>query len=229
MEQRNKHAAAGVEEGMEHESAGREDFEQLAQAHMSPLYSMAVRLTRHSQEAEDLVQETLMRAYRFFDKYEQGTNFKAWLFKILKNSFINRYRKAQKESDNVDFASIEDGLERLVDHSFREGHGGADPETIFMEGVLDGEIESALKALPEEYRMVLMMAVVEEMSYKEIAAALSCPIGTVMSRLHRARRLMQSRLVAYARKRGLVPPDTRSPTGNGTIVDLEGFRRKAGG
>jgi len=210
-------------------SETREDFERLALAHMSPLYNMAVRLTRRPAEAEDLVQETLLRAYRFFDKYEQGTNFKAWLFRILRNAFINRYRKSTREPDTVEFGAIEEGLERIVDSSFRGTRAaGTDPEQVFMDGVVDSEIESVLAELPDEYRMVLVMAVVEEMSYKEIAAALSCPIGTVMSRLHRARRLMQAGLLEYARKRGLVPPGGATTGEPGAdVVDIKRFRGKA--
>ncbi|HKY31941.1 MAG TPA: sigma-70 family RNA polymerase sigma factor [Candidatus Polarisedimenticolia bacterium] len=204
----------------------RGTFEQLARSHMRPLYTMAVRLTHNPQEAEDLVQETLLRAYRFFDKYEQGSNFKAWLFKILKNSFINRYRKGQQQPETVDFGAIEDGLESLVDVSAQGGQPPSpDPEKSFFDGVVDSEIEDALAGLPPEYRMVFLMAVQEEMSYKEIAAALSIPIGTVMSRLHRARRLMQARLLEYARRRGLVDP-TAEPSRPPDVVDIGRFRRK---
>ena len=199
-----------------------DSFEMLAQEHLHPLYSMAVRLTRQPQEAEDLVQETLLRAYRFFDKYERGTNFKAWIFKILKNVFINRYRKTQTEPDTVEFGAIEEGLESLVDNvSPGTQPAPVDPESILMRGVVDGEIEGALDELPPEYRMVLLMAVVEEMSYKEIAAALSIPIGTVMSRLHRARRLLQGRLVDYGRSRGLIPGRRDSSP----VADISRFRR----
>src|SRR5262249_10891332 len=152
-------------------------------------------LTRQPQEAEDLVQETLLRAYRFFDKFERGTNFKAWVFRILKNAFINRYRKEQREPDVVDFSSIEEGLERLGDDmSPGAPEAPSDREQTLLKGTLDSEIETAIGELPAEYRMVLLMSVVEEMSYKEIASALSIPIGTVMSRLHRARRQLQARL-----------------------------------
>jgi len=201
----------------------KESFERLAAAHLHPLYSMAVRLTRQPQEAEDLVQETLLRAYRFFDKFERGTNFKAWVFKILKNAFINRYRKAQKEPDTVDFDAIEEGLESLVADAPAGAPAPADPERVFFDKVIDGEIEKAIDELPAEFRMVLLMAVVEEMSYKEIATALSIPIGTVMSRLHRARRMLQGRLMEYGRERGMLPPEQKARPG---VVDLSRFREK---
>ena len=198
-------------------------FEQLARTHMRALYNMALRLTRNPQEAEDLVQDTLLRAYRFFSRYEQGTNFKAWVFKILKNAFINRYRKEQQVPETVDFAAIEEGLERLVEKSQPQGGAPASPEQQLLEGVVDEEIEEALRSLPEEYRMVFLMAIQHEMSYKEIAAALSIPIGTVMSRLHRARRLMQVRLVEYGRRRGLTD---EKPDAKDDIVDINRYRRK---
>jgi len=206
----------------------RGTFEQLAKSHMSALYNMALRLTRNPSEAEDLVQDTLLRAYRFFNRYEQGSNFKAWVFKILKNSFINRYRKDQQIPETVDFSAIEEGLERLVDESYREGGAPADPEQVFLSGVVDHEIEEALQSLPEEYRMVFLMAVQQEMSYKEIAAALSIPIGTVMSRLHRARRLMQARLTEYGRRRRLTGPESGPSAGapEGGVVDINRYRRK---
>jgi len=201
----------------------KESFERLAAAQLHPLYSMAMRLTRQPQEAEDLVQETLLRAFRFFDKFERGTNFKAWVFKILKNAFINRYRKAQQEPDTVDFDAIEEGLESLVADAPGGATGPTDPERVFFDSVIDGEIEKAIDELPADFRMVLLMAVVEEMSYKEIAAALSIPIGTVMSRLHRARRMLQGRLLDYGRQRGIVPPGRPDRP---DVVDISSYREK---
>ena len=209
-----------------------EAFEDLARANVHTLYNMAVRLTRRPQEAEDLVQDTLLRAYRFFDRYEKGTNFKAWILKILKNAFINRYRSAQREPDTVDFEAIEEGLERLMRPAPGTASPPIDPEQIFMRGVVDAEIDEALDRLPPEYRMVFIMAVVEEMSYKEIASALSIPIGTVMSRLHRARRLMQGRLMDYARRRGLLPAGQEAPApegaGGSNVIDIQSFRKQGG-
>lgn len=204
-----------------------ESFEQLARAHLNPLYNMAVRLVRQPAEAEDLVQETLIRAYRFFDRFEPGTNFKAWLFRILKNCFINRYRKSQREPDTVDMEGIQGGIERFIPAGrLAADSSEANPEQVFMSGVVDEEIEQALESLPPDYRMVLIMAVVEEMSYKEIAATLSIPIGTVMSRLHRARRQLQLGLLQYAKKRGLVKEVAGARKGPGAGDVIEFSKRK---
>jgi RNA polymerase sigma-70 factor (ECF subfamily) len=209
-------------------TGARGTFEQLAQATMGSLYTMALRLTRNPEEAQDLAQETLLRAYRFFDRYEQGSNFKAWLFRILKNAFINRYRKNQQIPETVDFGAIEEGLEHLVERDYRGTPSSPpDPERAFLEGLVDTEIEEALQALPPEYRMVFLMAVQEEMSYKEIAAALEIPIGTVMSRLHRARRMMQARLAEYGRRRGLTDGTSEGEGGAAEgVVDIRRYRRK---
>ncbi len=177
-----------------------EEFERVALVHLHSLYHMALRFTRNPADAEDLLQDTYVRAFRFFDRYQPGTNAKAWLFKILRNGFINRYRKAQKRPDEVDFSKIEETFESLLEP--RQRLPG--PEEELLSRSLDEPIEDALRALPEEYRSVLLLAVVEGFSYREIATTLDCPMGTVMSRLHRARKHMKSRLLSYARERGLV-------------------------
>jgi RNA polymerase sigma-70 factor (ECF subfamily) len=177
-----------------------EEFERVALVHVHSLYNMALRFTRNPAEAEDLLQDTLVRAFRFFHRYQPGTNAKAWLFKILRNGFINRYRRAQKRPEEVDFSKFEESFESALE--LRQRPKG--PEEELLERSLDEPIEAALRALPEEYRSVLLLAVVEDLSYREIAAALDCPIGTVMSRLHRARKHMKARLMDYARERGIV-------------------------
>jgi RNA polymerase sigma-70 factor (ECF subfamily) len=228
------------------DAGARGTFEQLARAQMDAIYNMALRLTRNPQEAEDLVQETLLRAYRFFDKYEQGSNFRAWMFRILKNSFINRYRKDHRAPDTVDFAAIEENLERWIEPGPASSTAPSDPEQILLRAAVDAEIEEAVQTLPPDYRMVFLMAIQEEMSYKEIAAALSIPIGTVMSRLHRARRLMQARLMDYGRRHGLTQASPADPShapgtaqsgedasgeppareGGDGVVDISRYRRK---
>jgi RNA polymerase sigma-70 factor (ECF subfamily) len=164
------------------------------------LYNTAYRMTRNAQDAEDLIQETYLKAYKYYDKFEEGTNLKAWLFKILKNTFINAYRKKQQVPPESDFADIEDSFERLV----RDDVAGKikSPEEEFLENVLDEDLQRALDGLPEDFRMVLMLADLESFSYKEIADILEVPVGTVMSRLYRARRLLESAMLDYAREHG---------------------------
>lgn len=183
----------------------RDEFEEVALPHLKPLYNLAVHLTRNSRDAEDLVQETYLRAYRFFDSYRPGTNVKAWLFRILRNTFINRYRSAKLRPEEVDFAKVEMAYERILDEEFLRRHQPESPEKRVMAGILDEELQQALAELPEQYRSVVILAIVEEMSYKEIASALSVPIGTVMSRLHRGRKMLQAALIDYARRKGILP------------------------
>ena len=182
------------------------EFEEVALPYLTPLFNLALNLTRNRKDAEDLVQESFLRAYRFFDSYKPGTHIKAWLFRILRNTFINRYRAAKVRPEEVDFSKVEISYEQSVDEHFRHAHRPASPEEMVMNGVLDAELEQAMVALPEEYRSVVILALVEEMSYKEVAEVLSIPLGTVMSRLHRGRKLLQGELLEYATKKGIVAP-----------------------
>jgi RNA polymerase sigma-70 factor (ECF subfamily) len=186
-----------------------EEFEEVALPYLDALYNLALNLTRNPKDAEDLVQETYLRAYRFFDSYRPGTHIKAWLFRILRNTFINRYRAAKARPEEVDFDKIDGVYEQRVEEDFLRGHGSVNPEEAVMVGVPDEEIQAAMLALPEEYRSVVIMALVEDMSYKEIASALSIPLGTVMSRLHRGRKQLQGALLEYAQRKGILkqPPD----------------------
>jgi RNA polymerase sigma-70 factor (ECF subfamily) len=181
----------------------REEFERVALPHFDALFNLARNLTGNRSEAEDLVQEVFLRAFRFFDSYRPGTHVKAWLFRILRNTFINRYRAAKARPVEVDFAKIEAAYERGIDETFLAASAASSPEDLVMHGVLDAEIQAALDHLSEEYRTVVVMALVEEMSYKETAAALAIPIGTVMSRLHRGRKQLQAELLDLARRRGI--------------------------
>lgn len=199
----------------------RAEFEASALPHVHALHGVALKLTRRPEEAEDLVQETLLRAYRFFGQYEPGTNIKAWLFRIMRNLLINKYRKRQREPETIDIGGFEAALESLLSRTSPDRPEGATPERILLDGTLDEEIEGALAALPDPYKMVLLLSAMEGLSYREIADALDIPIGTVMSRLHRARRLMQSRLIEYARRRGIL---TEQPGGGAKVVDLQSFR-----
>ena len=192
----------------------KEEFEEAALPHFDALFNLALNLTRNRKDAEDLVQEAFLRAYRFFDSYRTGTNIKAWLFRILRNTFINRYRAARARPDEVDFGKIESSYETLVDQTFLQDHQAPSPEDIVMDGVLDEEVGEAMAALPEEYRTVVVMALLEDLSYKDIAGALSIPLGTVMSRLHRGRKMLQISLVDFARRKGILRPAHRVDTGD---------------
>ena len=178
------------------------DFEKAAMPYVDSLYNTAYRMTRNSEDAEDLVQETYLKAYKYYDKFEEGTNLKAWLFKILKNTFINNYRKRKLEPRSVDFAEIEDSFERIVRRDNAENAG--DPEAEYFHGVLDDDVKRALDSLPYDYRMVVILADLEDFSYKEIAEILDCPVGTVMSRLYRGRKLLEKALLRYARQHGYI-------------------------
>jgi RNA polymerase sigma-70 factor (ECF subfamily) len=165
------------------------------------LYGAALRLTRNPQDAEDLVQETYLRAYRGFGGFEEGTNLRAWMYRILTNTFINTYRKKQRQPLTVPDEEIEDWY--LYD---RLGQSGveASAETEVLEKIPDEDVQRALEGLPENFRMAVLLADVEGFSYKEIAEILDIPIGTVMSRLHRGRKALQKALWETVRERGLV-------------------------
>jgi len=178
------------------------DFNSQVMPFVDSLYNTAYRMTRSAEDAEDLVQETYFKAYKYYDKFEEGTNLKAWLFKILKNTFINNYRKRKLEPRSVDFAEIEDSFERIVRRDASELP--SDPETDFFSSVLDDDVKKALESLPYDYRMVVVLADLEDFSYKEIAEILDCPVGTVMSRLYRGRKLLEKALLKYARKHGYI-------------------------
>lgn len=179
-------------------AAKRQEFEVEAMPHMQALYNFAVRLCRDPDDAADLVQETYLKAFRFFDKFERGTNCKAWLFRILKNSYINRYRKTSKEPDVVGYDVVEDFYETIRDPNV----AASAPEEEVFASAMDDEVARAIEELPEEFRTVVILCDIEEFTYEEIAEFVDCPIGTVRSRLHRARKMLASRLYEYARQRG---------------------------
>ena len=181
------------------------NFEAEAMPFVDSLYNTAYRMARNAQDAEDLVQETYFKAYKYYDKFQEGTNFKAWLFKILKNTFINRYRKLQQQPLQSDFGDIEGTFENEVNEDFTAKP--LDPEQELLESVLDEHVQSALEKLPDDYRMVVVLADLENFSYKEIADILEIPVGTVMSRLYRGRRLLESALLRYAREHNYLGAD----------------------
>jgi RNA polymerase sigma-70 factor, ECF subfamily len=188
-------------ETRQEDPALKERFERDAVPLLSGMYSSALRMTRNPSDAEDLVQETFLRAYRGFAGFQEGTNLKAWLYRILTNTFINSYRKKQREPKTVPDENVEDWYlyDRLAAQSSE-----ASAEATVLEAIPDEDVKEALDALPEAFRMAVLLADVEGFSYKEIAEILDIPIGTVMSRLHRGRRALEKALWQRTRERGLV-------------------------
>ena len=185
--------------------ADQATFEELASPYMSALYAAALRMTRNPSDAEDLVQETYLRAYRGFGGFREGTNLKAWLYRILTNTFINQYRAKKRRPDQVDLDDVEDFyiFRRLGGLEAADAERTA--ETEALEAMPDDEVKQALESIPEQFRMAVILADIEGFSYKEIAEILDVPIGTVMSRIHRGRRQLQKLLWDYATENNLRP------------------------
>lgn len=208
-------------------------FRDEALVHLDPLYGVALRLTKNERDAEDLVQDTILKAYTHFGKYEQGTNCKAWLFKILTNTFINRYRKRSKERvflvDDRDYRPLADRAvaprpDPLTQSFALEGQ----EEEDWYKRLFSDDVKAALEEIPEDFRMVVLLADLYDFSYKETAEIMSCPIGTVMSRLYRGRRLLAARLADYALERGIISYDPRVEveTEDGEVEKVIEFQRR---
>ncbi len=178
------------------------EFEQLTMPHADALLRTALRMTRNSSDAEDLVQDTYLKAYRFFNRFERGTNIRAWLFKIMTNLFINSYRNRARRPEEISFDDMEEFslYSKLVTEDQK---GGTNPEKELFDKLYGDEVQKALDRLPEEFKMVVLLNFVEGFSYQEIAEILGIELGTVKSRLHRGRRLLQKALWEYAKKSGL--------------------------
>ena len=174
------------------------DFEAEAIPHMDSLYNFALRMTGDADDANDLIQETYLKSFRFFDKFEKGTNCKAWLFRIMKNTYINSYRKRVREPNKVDYEEIENFYENIKSSGVNTSH----LEKDLFDNLLDDEISDAINSLPEDFRTVVILCDIEEFSYEEIADFVDCPIGTVRSRLHRARKILFAKLYKYAERKG---------------------------
>lgn len=194
--------------------------------HMGSLYTAALRMTRNPADAEDLVQDALVKAMRAREQYEPGTNLKAWLFKILTNTYINRYHRGGLERSVLEGPDTEPLAEGWM--STASMNAMRDPETLALRPLLEAEIDRALATLPEDFRLAVVLSDVEELSYKEIAEVMGCPIGTVMSRLHRGRKLLQKALYEHAVLEGIAPPASEAEASSAPI-DLASYRARKRG
>ena len=199
-----------------------------ALSHLDAMYAVACRLTRNPTEAEDLVQDSMVKAIRARDQFQPGTNLKAWMFRILTNTFINKYRRGGLERaifDGPDADPLADGW--VSASTMRQLR---DPEQLALMPIVEGEVRRALDALPAEFRLAVILCDVEEFSYEEIADIMQCPIGTVMSRLHRGRKLLQRALYSHAVSLGIVKGEESVGEKNQSApADLAAFRAKKRG
>lgn len=217
---------ASVIQNMDPTGATADMFEVEMLGHLDTLYGVSCRMTKSTTEAEDLVQDTIVKAMRARDQFQPGTNLKAWLLRILTNTFINRYRRGGLERDLFDGPDID---------SLTDGWIGAttmramrDPEAQALTPLVEAEVQRALDDLPDEFRLAVVLSDIEELSYKEIADVMGCPIGTVMSRLHRGRKLLQKTLREHAEALGIIPEETSKKAQEGP-ADLAAYRKRKRG
>ena len=202
----------------------RSEFEEIALPHLDSLYGAAYRLTRNPRDAEDLVQDSVLRAYRFWHSFQKDSNCKAWLFRILTNTFINGYQKKKRSREVISLAVKEqeatDGV--LVQE---RSQAARSPEGILLDKAMSDDVSHALAALPADFRVAVVLCDVEGFSYKEIAEIMECPVGTVMSRLYRGRRLLKKALHRFAVNQGLVKEQDDDHSGD-NLVDLDSYRTR---
>jgi RNA polymerase sigma-70 factor (ECF subfamily) len=183
----------------------QKEFSQLIDPHLSSLYSTALRMTHNQNDAEDLVQDTLFKAFRALDQFQKNTNFRAWVFRILVNTFITAYRKAIKQPQKVSYDDLEEFfLYKRLDETVSLQETSKEE---FLENLFDDDVKEALESLPYQFRLVVLLCDVEGFSYNEIANIIDAPLGTVMSRLYRGRKLLQRHLWNYAKTRGYITDD----------------------
>lgn len=194
----------------------RNQFACEALAQLDSLYAVALRLTRNGADANDLVQDTFLKAYRAWERFEAGTNMRAWMVRILTNTFINKYRRNRRERDVFEGSDAEPVGQGVMSREAMRAM--EDPYGNAMRGMIASEIQAALDELSDEHRLIIILADLEELSYKEIADTLGCPIGTVMSRLHRARKQLQARLVNQAVELGIIEPRPATVTESGEFA-----------
>ena len=195
----------------------RRRFEAEVLPHLDAMYRTAVRLTRNPSDADDLVQDSVIKAYRFFDSYEAGTNVRAWLLKILTNVFFSKHRRTTLESNVASMGATDPVSDGWM--SAASVNPSRDPERMVEKPLLEAAVARVLDDLPEDFRTVLVLVDVEGMTYREVADAMGCPMGTVMSRLHRARK-------AVAQKLGIVPERAAEERPDDGVVSLDSFRRR---
>lgn len=191
--------------GTEEKKELRRRFEEEAFVHLNTLYGGALRLTRNPGDAEDLVQDTFTKAFINFHRYEPGTNCRAWLFRIMMNTFINQYRRRVKESEILRRKRRGTLKNELV--CKEQHHRNSNPELTFLEGGLSAEVRAAIESLSGDFKTVVLLSDLHDFAYREIAEMMGTPIGTVMSRLFRGRRMLRNRLEAYAREQGVLPDE----------------------
>lgn len=205
-------ALASVQSRPPSSAEDRERFEALVGEHLDGLFGAALRMTRNRARAEDLLQETFLRAWRSFHTFKVGTNVRAWLYRILMNAYIDGYRKSEREPEIVDQEDVDEFYLYSKVHESEDFRRAGNPEEVLLNSLMDADVKGALDSLPEAFRNVVVLADIEGFSYKEIAEILTIPIGTVMSRLHRGRRQLQVKLWDYARRahyvRGEPDPST---------------------
>ncbi len=216
------------------DAAELETFEDLLESNLTGLYRVALSLTKNPVLAEDLVHDTCVRALRFKDRFEMGTNFRAWIFTVQHHTFIHRYRRKKREREILEGATRGD-----VQHQFTSDQARAkamDPENAYLDSLLSDDVLVALEAIPADYRMVVTLCDLEGLSYKEIADIIEAPVGTVMSRLYRGRRLLEKRLRHVAIERGILKADSGDSQTTesadaiepSTVVELKKYRRRHG-
>ena len=191
--------------------ANQDAFAEQAMEYMPQLYSTALRMTHNASDAEDLVQETYLKAYKGFAGFEQGTNLRAWMFRILTNTYINSYRSKKRRPDETELDDVEDFYLYRRMGGLEAARASRSAEDELMDYFTDSDVQAAIDALPESYRLAVLLSDVEGLSYKEIAEDLDIPIGTVMSRLHRGRKTLQNQLHDFAIEKGLADAVPEAP------------------
>lgn len=208
---------------------GKDDHRARFEAEVLPqldaVFAMALRLTRDERDAEDLAQDAMVRAYRFFDSFESGTNIKAWLFRIVTNTFYNDRRKAKNIKRLESEAERDDHFERFMSASSSQGRFAED---ALLDSLTNERIKEAIDGLPPEFASVVMLCDIHGFSYKEIAEIVECPVGTVMSRLYRARKQLQRQLYVEALERGVIQAKEPESDEGAKTTDLEAYRRRKG-